>query len=145
MAVAFAAITYRQNSRDRRSAQARKVYAKELTSGSAGRLTYEPGDVVPDLSDGAVSALYQQGAINVGAMPSQGTWIAAARAVRIVVELHNESDEPILRWFPRLYDYGLRAEYDIPNGRWVWSIPTQSPALSCWPSTRIPIRVNLGS
>jgi len=31
------------------------------------------------------------------------------------VELHNDSDEPILRWFPRLYDYGLRTEYDVPE------------------------------
>ncbi len=115
VAVAFAAITYRQNSRDRRSAQARKVYAKESTGGSAARRTYEPGDVVPDLSDGAVAAWHQRGAIDVGAMLSQETWIAAARTVRIVVELHNDSDEPILRWFPRLYDYGLRTEYDVPE------------------------------
>lgn len=116
MAFGFAAITYWQNSRDRRSAQARLVYATECTSKTGVRQTFEPGDVVPGLSDDAVAGWHQQGALDIEATLFTGKWIAAARVVRVVVELHNDSDEPVLRWLPRLYDYGFHVEYNVPEG-----------------------------
>ncbi|MGG5258636.1 hypothetical protein [Phycicoccus avicenniae] len=113
-AFSIAALTYLRSARERRQAQARLVYAK-ITA----YRTFEPGQMVP-LPEGLGTGVPQPGAVHNLVSPAGGggvalTWVAATRVVRVVVELHNASDELVLRWLPRLYDYGLRLEYDITS------------------------------
>lgn len=108
-AFVVAAMTYARSMKDQRRAQARLVYAR-----IADISHHEPGEEVPGLMNGETMAAPQSDSVTNDLSASGGlTWHAKTRVVRVSVELVNKSDELVLQWLPRLYDYGLKEEYTV--------------------------------
>lgn len=108
-AFVIAALTYSRSMKDQRRAQARLIYAR-----IADLSTHEPGEQVPDLMNGERMVTPQYGSVTNDISASGGLiWHAKTRVVRVSVELVNKSDELVLQWLPRLYDYGLKQEYTV--------------------------------
>lgn len=108
-----AVATYVTNSLERRRAQARLVYAKIIHLQD-----YEVGDDVSyELDFGALTIVTEPGAVAqyLRPHPSRTGVVLTGRtlrtAVRVAVEIRNESDELLLGWWPALYDYGLKRHY----------------------------------